>query len=83
MDCLYSTPAHLSGMPYHRLRVGDFAIRSLPATILDSSYVIVRVMPLTGDELQYLVRGCRDATERVIFESQIEQLEISVKPRIT
>ena len=64
----------MRGMPYHRFKVGQMVV--VPsggphALIPRGPHVIVRLLPLTDDDPQYLIRSEVDGHERVVMERQI------------
>jgi hypothetical protein len=70
-------------MPYHRFKVGQTVVAPSGgphALIPRGPHVIVRLLPLVGDEPQYRVRSKIDERERVVLESQIRLAE--EKPQI-
>ena len=71
-------------MPYHRFKLGQTVETPYDgphAQIPRGPHIIVRLLPLVGGELQYLVRSAVDGVERVVVESQIRRAEVLARPR--
>jgi hypothetical protein len=72
-------------MPYHRFKVGQIVVAPFggPDTLIPRGpHVIVRLLPLVGNEPQYRIRSDIDSLERVLLESQIRRAEEMPTPRI-
>jgi hypothetical protein len=71
-------------MPQHRFKIGE-TVRSYTPGLPPGPYVIVRLLPLVGNEPQYRVRGIEGRPERALLEGQIRLVAIGepspVKPR--
>ena len=65
-----------AGMVYHRYKMGQrvMAASGRDALLPSGPYVIVRLMPLVGQEPHYRVRSTIDGHERALLERQIRQV---------
>jgi len=75
---LDTPPHHMHWMPYHSFKVGQtvVALSGGPhALIPRGPYVVVRLLPLVGDQPQYRVRSTVDGHERVVTEQQIKPVD--------
>jgi hypothetical protein len=65
-------------MPYHSFKVGQTVVAPFggPHVYMPHGpFVIVRLLPLVGDQPQYRVRSTVDGHERVVTEQQIKRVE--------
>jgi hypothetical protein len=75
---LDTPPHHMDWMPYHSFKVGQTVVApfgGLHALIPRGPFVVVRLLPLVGDQPQYRVRSTVDGHERVVTEQQIKRVE--------
>jgi hypothetical protein len=71
-------------MPYHRFKLGQTVETPCDgphALIPRGPHIVVRLLPLVGDELQYRIRSAVDGVERVVVESQVRRVEGLPRPR--
>ena len=62
-------------MPYHRFKLGQTVVApsgERDALLPLGPYVIVRLLPLVGQEPHYRVRSTVDGHERALLEGQIK-----------
>jgi hypothetical protein len=66
----------IRAMDYHRYKVGQRVVAASGRDGLfpPGPYVIVRLMPLVGQEPHYRVRSTIDGHERALLERQIRQV---------
>jgi hypothetical protein len=71
-------------LPYHRFKVGQIVVAPLSgphALIPRGPNVIVRLLPLVGQEPQYRIRSEAEGLDRVVLESQIRRIEERTPPK--
>ena len=66
----------MHGMANHRYKVGQTVVAASGRDALTPSgpYIIVRLLPLVGDEPHYRVRSTVDGHERALLERQIREV---------
>jgi hypothetical protein len=75
-EAIVSPPvrSQIRAMPYHRYKVGQTVVAPSgvrDALIPSGPYVIVRLLPLVGQEPHYRVKSTVDGHERALLEGQI------------
>ena len=71
-------PSHIHAMPYHRFKVGQTVVAPFGgphALIPRGPHVIMRLLPLVGDEPQYRMQSTADGRERIVTEGLIKPVE--------
>ncbi len=56
----------------HKFGIGQAVVPACPLRPSRNTYVVVKQLPLTSYEPQYLVQGTRSGVDCVVCESQIE-----------
>ena len=77
-DCFHSVPPQISGVPYHRFKVGQTVAAPSGgphALIPRGVHLILRLLPRYDGEAQYRILSKIDGHERVVLESQIVPIE--------
>jgi hypothetical protein len=59
----------------HKFKVGQTVLPAHPRRDNPDTYVIVQVLPETSHERQYRIRALSSATECVVGETQIKEME--------
>jgi hypothetical protein len=59
-------------MPKHKFKIGQRLFLSSGSSMAAGAYVVIKLLPKDGPELEYQIRSVTEHDERVVRESQLK-----------